>query len=110
MAKTSWGIKRTCPCGNGVRFYDLNKKEIECPSCGESINIEKLSLTTLENNLRKKPRPQILEENENVGIKDKNLSNTKKFHRITLKRKLLPNRKTENKRNSKYSPTRYFYV
>ena len=77
MAKTSWGTKRTCPCGNGVRFYDLNKKEIECPSCGESINIEKLSLTTLENNLRKKPRSQILEENENVGIKDKNLSNTK---------------------------------
>ena len=27
MAKTSWGTKRTCPCGNGVRFYDLNKKE-----------------------------------------------------------------------------------
>ena len=77
MVKSSWGVKRTCPCGNGVRFYDLNKKEIECPSCGESINIEKLSLTTLENNLRKKPRSQILEENENVGIKDKNLSNTK---------------------------------
>ena len=77
MAKTSWGIKRTCPCGNGVRFYDLNKKEIECPSCGETINIEKLSITALENNLRKKPRSQILEENENVGIKDKNLSNTK---------------------------------
>ena len=28
MAKTSWGTKRTCPCGNGVRFYDLNKKEM----------------------------------------------------------------------------------
>ena len=27
--------------------------------------------------MRKKPRPQVLEENENVGIKDKNLSNTK---------------------------------
>ena len=77
MAKTSRGTKRTCPCGNGVRFYDLNKKEIECPSCGETINIEKLSITALENNLRKKPRSQILEENENVGIKDKNLSNTK---------------------------------
>ena len=77
MAKTSWGIKRTCPCGNGVRFYDLNKKDIECPTCGESINIEKLSITALESNLRKKPRPQILEENKNVGIKDKNLSKTK---------------------------------
>ena len=77
MAKTSWGIKRTCPCGNGVRFYDLNKKDIECPTCGESINIEKLSITALENNLRKKPASQILRENENVGIKDKNLSKTK---------------------------------
>ena len=77
MAKTSWGIKRTCPCGNGVRFYDLNKKDIECPSCGESINIEKLSIAALESNLRKKPRSQILGENKNVGIKDKNLSNTK---------------------------------
>jgi len=77
MAKTSWGIKRTCPCGNGVRFYDLNKKDIECPSCGESINIEKLSITALESNLRKKPRSQILGENKNVGIKDKNLSKTK---------------------------------
>ena len=77
MAKISWGTKRTCPCGNGVRFYDLNKKEIECPSCGESINIEKLSITALESNLRKKPRPQILGENKNVGIKDKNLSKTK---------------------------------
>jgi len=77
MTKTSKGTKRTCPCGNGVRFYDLNKKDIECPSCGETINIEKLSITALENNLRKKPSSQVLEENENVGIKDKNLSNTK---------------------------------
>ena len=29
MAKISWGTKRTCPCGNGVRFYDLNKEEID---------------------------------------------------------------------------------
>ena len=76
MAKISWGTKRTCPCGNGVRFYDLNKEEIECPSCGESVNVEKLSISALENNLRKKPVPQILGENKNVGIKDKNLSKT----------------------------------
>ena len=59
MAQTSWGTKRTCPCGNGVRFYDLNKKEIECPSCGESINVEHLSVSTLENNLRKKPQTEL---------------------------------------------------
>ena len=62
MAKPSWGSKRTCPCGNGVRFYDLNKKEIECPSCGENINVEQLSISTLENNLRKKPQSEIINQ------------------------------------------------
>ena len=72
MIKASWGNKRTCPCGNGVRFYDLNKKEIECPSCGENINVEQLSISTLENNLRKKPQSQIINE-KNVGL-DKSVS------------------------------------
>ena len=62
MIKTSWGTKRTCPCGNGVRFYDLNKKEIECPSCGESINVEQLSISNIENNLRKKPQTRVVKE------------------------------------------------
>ena len=82
MVKESWGIKRTCPCGNGVRFYDLNKKEIECPSCGENINVEQLSISTLESNLRKKPQAQIIESNEEVKKKkkvgkDKDTSNVK---------------------------------
>jgi len=64
MIKASWGSKRTCPCGNGVRFYDLNKKEIECPSCGENINVEQLSISTLENNLRKKSQTQIIAEKD----------------------------------------------
>ena len=64
MIKPSWGSKRTCPCGNGVRFYDLNKKEIECPSCGENINVEQLSISTLENNLRKKSQTQIIAEKD----------------------------------------------
>ena len=69
MVKASWGSKRTCPCGNGVRFYDLNKKEIECPSCGENINVEQLSISTLENNLRKKSQTQVIEEKK--VVKDK---------------------------------------
>ena len=77
MTKTSWGTKRTCPCGNGVRFYDLNKKDIECPSCGESINVEKLSISALESNLRKKPHSPILEKKENLNKKDKDSSKTK---------------------------------
>ena len=76
MAKASWGSKRTCPCGNGVRFYDLNKKEIECPSCGENINVEQLSIATLENNLRKKSQTQIIEEKKVVKDK-KNVSSNK---------------------------------
>ena len=71
MVKASWGTKRTCPCGNGVRFYDLNKKEIECPSCGESINVEHLSVSTLENNLRKKPQAPIIESKEKVNKEKK---------------------------------------
>ena len=77
MTKTSWGTKRTCPCGNGVRFYDLNKKDIECPSCGESINVEKLSISSLESNLRKKPLSEILEKKEKLDKKDKDSLNTK---------------------------------
>ena len=74
MTKTSWGTKRTCPCGNGVRFYDLNKKEIECPSCGESINVEKLSISALENNLRKKPHPEIVTKKESSVAENKKSS------------------------------------
>ena len=75
MVKASWGSKRTCPCGNGVRFYDLNKKEIECPSCGENINVEQLSISTLENNLRKKSQTQVIEEKNVFKDKKKVLSN-----------------------------------
>ena len=60
MIKPAWGTKRTCTCG--IRFYDLNKKEIECPSCGETINVEKLSINALENNLRKKAQSEVIEE------------------------------------------------
>ena len=77
MVKASWGSKRTCPCGNGVRFYDLNKKEIECPSCGENINVEQLSISTLENNLRKKSQTQVIEEKTVVKDK-KNVSSNKR--------------------------------
>ncbi len=33
MAKSEWGMKRTCQdCG--APFYDLKKKNIVCPKCG----------------------------------------------------------------------------
>ena len=73
MAKPSWGNKRTCNCG--IRFYDLNKKQIECPGCGQTVDVELLSISTLENNLRKKSQTQIIEE-KNVSS-DKKLSTNK---------------------------------
>ena len=85
MVKTSWGTKRTCPCGNGVRFYDLNKKEIECPTCGENINVEQLLISNLESNLRKKPqtefvagkkKPDVVKKN--VDVKNPNIKTDKK--------------------------------
>ena len=77
MVKPSWGSKRTCTCG--IRFYDLNKKEIECPGCGETVNIELLSTSILENNLRKKPQSEVIEEaaDKNFPKEDKNAPKTK---------------------------------
>tara|TARA_Y100000590_G_scaffold313239_1_gene354092 strand:- start:3938 stop:4285 length:348 start_codon:yes stop_codon:yes gene_type:complete len=68
MVKASWGTKRTCNCG--IRFYDLNKKEIECPSCGEMINVEILSVSNIENNLRKKTQVEVA---SGVAEKEKNI-------------------------------------
>ena len=73
MVKASWGTKRTCTCS--ARFYDLNKKEIECPSCGETINVEALSISTIENNLRKKPQMQVIEETK-PKVKEKDVAKT----------------------------------
>ena len=55
----SWGKKRTCTCGK-IRFYDLNKKEIECPGCGETIDVSflskmKINQNTFKNTYIKKP-------------------------------------------------------
>ena len=73
MIPKSWGIKRMCSCGKGVRFYDLNKKEIDCPECGEIINIEYLS-TIPEKDLLK-PRSKIIGAN----LKEKPMSKKEKI-------------------------------
>ncbi len=39
MAKPEWGTKRTC-LNCAVRFYDLGKKPITCPSCEASFEPE----------------------------------------------------------------------
>ncbi len=41
MPKEEWGVKRACPkCS--VRFYDLQKDPMTCPSCGASFDATSL--------------------------------------------------------------------
>ena len=37
MAKPEWGIKRVCSSCN-TKYYDLNKSNIVCPSCGAKFD------------------------------------------------------------------------
>lgn len=42
MPKEEWGVKRACPkCS--VRFYDLQKDPMTCPSCGASFDVASLT-------------------------------------------------------------------
>ena len=41
MYKESWGSKRICPC-NRIMYYDLGRKELECPECGKFIEVTTL--------------------------------------------------------------------
>ena len=39
MAKREWGAKHTC-MGCGVKFYDLHRRPIACPKCGDVVEVE----------------------------------------------------------------------
>lgn len=39
MADPEWGKKRTC-LSCGALFYDLKKKNIECPKCGAAFSLD----------------------------------------------------------------------
>mgnify|MGYP003324057343 CR=1 FL=1 len=41
MYKESWGLKRICPC-NRIMYYDLGRKDFECPECGKFIEVTTL--------------------------------------------------------------------
>ena len=50
MPKEEWGTKRTCPkCS--VRFYDLNRDPLICPSCGTTFD-----LSSILDTFKKAPR------------------------------------------------------
>ncbi|SDX60726.1 TIGR02300 family protein [Albimonas donghaensis] len=42
MAKPEWGAKRSCP-SCAVRFYDLLRDPVACPSCGASFPLSALT-------------------------------------------------------------------
>lgn len=41
MPKEEWGVKRVCP-SCAVRFYDLQRDPMTCPTCGHSVSLESL--------------------------------------------------------------------
>tara|TARA_B100000579_G_C22136791_1_gene534604 strand:- start:75 stop:419 length:345 start_codon:yes stop_codon:yes gene_type:complete len=59
MAKEEWGTKRACPKCT-VRFYDLNRDPIICPSCGASFDLT----TILET--YKKPAKETVQKPEEM--------------------------------------------
>ena len=86
MYKESWGLKRICPC-NRIMYYDLGRKELECPECGKFIEVTTLlrprrgrkpgstNVTPLTNPVP--PKPEKKEEDldiENLDISTENES------------------------------------
>ncbi|ARE41529.1 Transcription initiation factor TFIIIB, Brf1 subunit/Transcription initiation factor TFIIB [Rhodovulum sp. P5] len=57
MPKEEWGVKRVCP-NCSIRFYDLQRDPMTCPSCGHSFSLESLSSGKGRSLIAEKPRPQ----------------------------------------------------
>jgi uncharacterized protein (TIGR02300 family) len=67
MPKEEWGVKRVCPkCS--VRFYDLQRDPMTCPSCGHSFSLESLNAgsgrTLVADKAEAKPKAAPREERE----------------------------------------------
>ena len=63
MAKPEWGKKRICPACN-IKYYDLKKSPIICPSCGIEFDPD----TYLRNRKGKSLSPKNpLESNEDIS-------------------------------------------
>ena len=60
MPKDEWGTKRACPKCT-VRFYDLNKDPIICPSCGASFDLTSILETY------KKPTKETVQKTEEMA-------------------------------------------
>lgn len=62
----SLGTKRTCPkCG--VKFYDFNKKELNCPKCAVELDeatLAQVAKIPLKAEKKEKPAPAVVAEDE----------------------------------------------
>ena len=80
MAKPEWGTKRICQ-SCGVPFYDLKKKNIECPSCGATFDLTPITKTRRPTPSTPKPKNEKsivrteLESNDKDEFLDSDTSN-----------------------------------
>ncbi len=56
MAKPKWGTKRMCP-SCGVRFYDMKRNPVTCPSCDSDVSIEPLLKPRKSTSSKEAPAP-----------------------------------------------------
>lgn len=61
MGKPEWGAKRICP-NCGVRFYDLRRDPVPCPSCGTAFELDSLSERKPTQTVRAKAKPETAAE------------------------------------------------
>jgi len=57
MPKEEWGVKRVCP-NCSIRFYDLQRDPMTCPSCGHSFSLESLTTGKGRTLIAEKATPQ----------------------------------------------------
>jgi|TARA_B100001750_G_C15365538_1_gene524541 uncharacterized protein (TIGR02300 family) len=66
MIKASWGTKRFCfACSR--KFFDLNRKKIECPYCGSPFSEEEALKNMLPKRGPKKGRKAIIQDSTDQG-------------------------------------------
>lgn len=73
MPKEEWGVKRVCPkCS--VRFYDLQRDPMTCPSCGHTFSLQSLNegggRTLVASKPEAKPKAAPTEELEEEAVLD----------------------------------------
>jgi uncharacterized protein (TIGR02300 family) len=69
MPKEEWGVKRVCPkCS--VRFYDLRKDPMTCPSCGATFDLASLSNTRSRSVAPERAAKEVVAPDEDIEDTD----------------------------------------